>query len=185
MDTWYILSCPADPAGPDPALLTYLPDDDARGWETGQRFSTDPHDFPEEQVPPEPVRFRIAPSNAGALRELWEAPAPVMTRRLADALRAAGVTHLDTYAAVIEDVAAGVVHDDYVAFNLVGLAVVRDGRLQWLDPHAFGSAEPPPLCMFRLKSMPYYIIVHARIRAALEAAGFDTLRFTDGRQYAL
>lgn len=178
MATYFYLTCPTPAVGPDPALLTYLADDDARGWETGVPFSTDPMDFPEEQVPPLPVRFRISPEHAGALRELWEAPAPVMTHRLAAALRAGGVGNLHTYDAVIDDVPAGCVHTHYVAFNLVGLVQVQP-RVHWVDPSVFGASPAPTPWLFRRRSQPYHLVIHERLRQHLDRSGFDMLRYSD------
>jgi len=185
MRTYYSLSCPSDPMGDDPAPLTYLPDEDARGWETGVPFSDDPMDFPEEREPPTPIRFCIHLDDAGALRELWEAPAPVMTRRLARAIRAAGVTNLDLYDAVIDDRPTGQTHTDYVAFNIIGLARAAEeplgeqAPLRWVDEDVFRSGAPPEFLLFRLASMPYYIIVHERVKAHLERAGFGSLRYSE------
>ncbi len=192
MATYYIMTCPSAPLEADPALLIYLPDEDGRGWETGVKFSHDPNDFPEEQEPETPVRFQIMEGNEGVLREMWEAPAPLMTKRLGQALRDAGVANIDEYDAVIEDLTTGETHTNYVAFNIVGLVAATDhanskydSEIRWFDQLSLDEDAPREALLFRLKDAPYHIIVHERVKTHLEKAGFDMLRFTGPRNYAL
>lgn len=191
MATYFIMTCPSAPLAEDPAMLTYLPDDDARGWETGVKFSTDPNDFPEEQEPETPVQFEIRDGNQGALREMWEAPAPVMTKKLAKALQEAGVANIDEYDATIDDLTNGQTHTDYVAFNIVGLVAATDhansdydAEIRWFDQLALDESAPRETLLFRLKDAPYHIIVHERVKKYLEDAGFDSLQFTDPKKYS-
>lgn len=184
---YYILTCP-EGAMERTVLLEYVPDDDMRSWSSGEAFGDDPHGFPEEARPPEPVRFRVPTGHSGTLKALYEAPAPVMKTELADALRAAGVDNVQWFAAEIEWV-GGDRETDYEAFNVVGLIDAADRSrshhdpdLNWFDTLLLSEHQADWPLMFRLKGAPHHLMVHQQVRAHLEEAGFDMLQFTDPQQ---
>jgi hypothetical protein len=164
--------------------LDYLPDDDARGWATGEPFTDDPNAFPEERFPPEPVCFRVTRGQKGTLKVLYSAPALVMTKALAAALQRAGVDNLQLFQAEITQ--GRTTHDDYQACNVVGLVDAADRSKSALDPDLpwfdrlvlQEQADHWPL-LFRLKGAPWQLMVHERVKDFLQAEGFGSLEFTD------
>ena len=171
---------------PHQRLLTYVPDDPRRLWDTGVKFSSDPNARPHKREPVPPIKMTINGGDEGAMKDLWEAPATVMSKRLGEALRSAGVANIDEYEAVIEETNSGETHSDYVAFNLVGLVAATDhanseydAEIRWFDKLALEESAPREALMFRLKDATYNIVVHERVKKHLEDAGFDSLEFID------
>ena len=92
---YYVMKCLGGLSGEEPTQLSYEPDDPFRLWDTGTKFSTDEDEEPHEQEPPVPVEFETKNSGGTDLKEMWEFPACVMTKRLSAALREAGVANID------------------------------------------------------------------------------------------
>ena len=182
---YYIIKCPYGIEDiDDPAMLTYEPDDPMRIWITGVKFSTDANAEPHRREPPTPVQAEIVDGEEGELKEFWDAPVSMMSKRLAAALRDAGVANIDEYPAIITDQTNGEVHDNYVAFNIVGIVGATDhanseyqSDIHWFDRLALDESAAKETLLFRLKEAKYHIVVHERVRKHLEDAGFDSLRF--------
>jgi hypothetical protein len=182
---YFMLEC-FSPDEADHAQFSYEPDDDDRSWTTGRKFASDP---------PLPVPVSIEPGEGGVLPELTDVPLPLMSRRLADCLTAAGVANIDYYPVEVVDVESGRKITDLVSFNLIGLvaaadlaasgAVAPDGPLISVD---FDGVVLDPLKargaqMFRLAEAVSAIVVHERIKQVIEAAGIDTLTFVPPEEW--
>lgn len=150
-----------------------------RSWTRGQRF-TNP--------PPVPLRPMLRMRKGSVLLEMWKAPLPLMTVRLHAVLVGAGVDNLDVYSAELVDPKTGTVYPDYVAFNLIGLVSAADlGASEFqsfggpsgfdFQSVAIDPAKTRGALMFRLAEATNGIVVHSSVRAAVEAAGIDTLTF--------
>jgi hypothetical protein len=116
---YYMITChvPTDlDIDTDRALLSYkpdkLPDGYLRLWNNGKRFV---------DAPNEPIHIEIEEELAGYLVEFYDGVIPVMTRRLADALKSAGVSNVDFYKAEIHDLATGEEYHSNLAYNLIGI----------------------------------------------------------------
>lgn len=173
---YYVMTC-LSPAQGYLATLDY--DDSAdpdflRSWMSGDRF-----DVP----PPTPLVLTRETAPDTVLAELWQSPVTLMSKRLHAALLAAGVSNLDIYPAEIHDPAQGLVHDDYVAFNLIGRIAAADSLRRHDDvlisAPEISSARVDGALMFRLAEAVNTIVVHDSVKQAIEAAGIDTLTFID------
>lgn len=176
---YYLLACYSPEEG-DHAQYSYEPDDEERGWIIGQPF---------EAPPPVPVPVSVEPGEEGLTPELTDVPLPLMSRRLAACLSAAGVANIDFYPARVTEQASGRSHEELLAFNLIGLVAAADlsrstfsapdGPLLSvdfdglaIDPRKVGAAD-----MFRLAESVNGIVVSRRIRQAILDAGITTLEF--------
>jgi hypothetical protein len=144
------------------ARLVYERDHPLRSWMSGARF---------EHPPPEPIELTLQGTDEAGwvLGDLWLTPITVMSKRLLDALRAASVDNLDTYAVRLRDPVSGEVYDDFVAFNLVGVV---------------SAADREGIKMFRLAESRNAILIHGAVCDAIEDAGIDTLTFYEPEDWA-
>lgn len=182
---YFVLSC-MSPLHAHKALITYEPDDPWRNWQMGRRFTADP---------PVPVSATIEPGESGEMVEMWDGPLPLMTRRLAQALRRAGVDNLDLYEAEILDVESGTLHRGYVAFNVIGAVAAADlaksdyraegGPLISVDFDSLYVDERKArgALLFRLAESINAILVHESVKSSIEAEGIDTLTFSGPAQW--
>jgi hypothetical protein len=184
---YFMLHC-FSPPNADNAMLSYKPDDPLRSWAEGARF---------DDPPPEPVRAEVKRGYAGNMAEFWDDPVPLMTKRLLAALRGAGVDNLDTYKAVIVDPASKKEYPDYVAFNIVGTIAAADLKKSKMDPNnptrmiaadfdsvTIDPKAPRGALMFRLAESVNAIVVHEKVKRAIEASGITTLTFVAPEDWA-
>lgn len=178
---YFMLACQA-PFGMQPALLTYDPDDMGggvlRGWKSCKRFA---------KMPPQPIEVLIDVGESGQLLELYDATIAIMSKRLADALLAAGVSNIDFYDVVVADMETGMRHESHVAFNIVGAVSAADlSRSNFNAPDGplisvdfdgltIDSHRPRDALFFRLAESVNGIVVHEKIKKAIAAAGIDTV----------
>jgi hypothetical protein len=161
------------------APLRDVPED--QGWTVGQRFDPPP-------VPPVVARVRSGYETAEP-RPFLGVP-PILSDKLLDVLRAAGVSNLDVYEAVIQSADGQVSLKGWKAFNLIGLVAGADlsqtrftpGQpSRFLDASIDGLALDPAkisgLRMFRLAENTSAIVVHRAVKAAVEAAGIAHIQF--------
>ena len=169
-------------------MLTYKPDNPRRAWAMGSRFRV---------APPEPVRAEVKKGYGGNMAEFWDDPVPLMTQRLYAALVKSGVSNVDTYAAEIFDPHTSETHRNYVAFNIIGAVAAAD-----LNNSVFDASSPERIIsvdfdsvaisgeaaraalLFRLAESVNAIVVHERVKAALESEGIDTLTFIRPEEWA-
>jgi hypothetical protein len=187
---YYMLECysPLDVEG---ALVDYAPDKPPgelfrRNWKKGQRFAS---------PPALPVVATVPSYQAGQILEMHTSTLPLMSKRLADALRGIGVSNVDFYAAEIRDEATGAIHDSHVAFNIVGNVAAADlGGSTFVAPDGpmisthfnslkINESAASGLLIFRLAESLMGIVVHARVKAAIESAGIDTLSFVPPNEW--
>lgn len=155
-DKYFILGV-EDPEEGYRARLEYERDHPLRSWMSGSSF---------ENPPPEPIvlKLRGTDEEDWVLGDLWLTPITVMSKRLLEALRNAGVNNLETYSVELRDPASVQVHKDFVAFNLIGLA-----------PSADIVARGTKLS--RMAESVNGILIHDSVCDAIEDAGIDTLTF--------
>jgi hypothetical protein len=178
-------------------MISYRPDERLRGWMRASRFTDDAAARPWDRTPALPVKAYIEPSNSGAMQDLIEAPLPLLSARLRDALRGAGVDNVDMYPAEITDQKSGNVFTDFVAFNIVGkiaaadlaktvFAPGTDARMtdSDVDSLAVNEGAAGGALMFRLAESVNAIVVHERVQEYVEAAGIDGVAFVEPSQWA-
>ncbi len=186
---YHMLICQA-PFGVQPALLDYIPDDMGggvlRSWKTGKRFAA---------PPALPVKVTIDEGESGLLKEFNDATIALMSRRLADAIKAAGVSNVEFYDAEVQDFDTGETHATHQAFNIIGVLAVADlsrSTYQALDGPlitvdfdgvAIDADKARGALLFRLAESVNGVVVHDRVKQAIEAAGINTLTFLPPEQW--
>ena len=167
---YFMLVCQS-PFDMEPALLSYQPDEleagESRAWKSCKRFVT---------VPPNPIRVTIDEGESGVLLELYDATIALMSRRLASELISAGVTNLDFYEVVVDDLEAKRRYETHVAFNVVGSVTTAD-LTRWTAVAHDAPDFHPRATFLRLAESVNGLVVHETIRDAIEQAGIDTLTF--------
>lgn len=137
---------------------------------------------------PERLEYELDDA-AGALKPMYpERSVPVMRRELAQALKALKVTNVQYCDALLRD--RDGVRDDYLAFNVIGTVAAVDGdRSRRVPTTLLGRTDVDFEALYldearltgrlitRLAEHPSVIVVHRRVRDAIEALGFKGLRF--------
>jgi hypothetical protein len=132
----------------------------------------------------EPLRFELWEYQPGrnGLSEIFLDTVPLFREDLLAALTGAGVDNLETCPAILEDPLKKRVLRNYRAVNIVGAIRCADlGRSQYHDMGGTGliamgfrklvidEARTGGALMFRLAESPICIVVHDRIREAIES----------------
>jgi hypothetical protein len=157
--------------------------DGVRSWALGRRF---------DAGLPNPITLELVPVGGftGEPPDMFDGYMCLMSTAMVRAITAIGVDNLDAYPAVLQDRQ----HDrqfDYCAVNIIGLVGAADlARSDWknldgppvLDTHfdtlAVDEARARGHLVFRLAEDSSAIIVHEKVKAALDAGGFKTLTYT-------
>ncbi len=188
---YYVLSPGTDKEG----LLmgfTYQKDHRGRSFVQGKAFTSAPDAKPWQAPPAEPIKLTIDPNpelKGAPLPVFVDQPIPVMSRALYDVIRSAGVDNLDAYRAELLNAEGSLVSDDYVVVNLVGVVRAVDLQNSTFDPNqpdreiamSFESVAIDPnaahgFLMFRLVENISTIVVHERVKEAIEAAKLPLVR---------
>jgi hypothetical protein len=179
--------------------LEYRPDHRARSFVDGRKLVSEPSLQPWRQPPQEPVRLRIKQGREDApfptfLRE----PVPLMSKALYEIIRSAGVDNIDVYRAELYYSDGRLASDQYYVFNLLGLVKAVDlsrskfdrGQPDRLISMGFDSvvidrSAAGDFLMFRLAENVTTIVIHERVKRAIEKAGVPLLRADPTENVAL
>ena len=158
-----------------------------QSWTMGARF---------EEPPPEPVQAKIRAGYEDAEPRPFMGVPPILSEALLSVLLAAGVSNLDTYDAVLKSADGKVALRGFKAFNLIGLVAAADlsqtrfapeNASRFIDATIDGLVLDPSraggLLMFRLAEHSSAIVVHRRIKDAVEAAGIAHVQFVSPNEY--
>jgi hypothetical protein len=155
-----------------------------KSWALGRPFTS-------PQLP-DPINLNLVAIGEfkGEPPEMFDEYMCLMSAKMIDVLKKSGVDNLETYPAKLVDSTNERAYD-YFAVNIIGMVAAADlGKSDWenLDGEAkidtaFTSLVVKPetargLPIFRLAESTGTILVHERIKSALEAGGFKTLRFS-------
>ncbi len=172
-------------------------------WRSGAVF--DPKaEFPGDRPPEVPIRIETKRASTGnklltVYPELTWQPIPLFSRRLVAALREAGVDNLETFETVLSNLEGEKPPpaDFYLAVNVIGLVEAADLKKSELGPGVeeklisvdFDSLSVDPararnLLMFRLAENTSAVLVHARVKAQVEAAGLPALTWLRPQEWA-
>jgi hypothetical protein len=183
---YFIMEGRAD--GQSIALLYSLtPPGPGEGWLLGRRF---------RQAPALPVRaVLIDDFEDQILLPLYSTP-QIMTNALYEALVAAGVDNLEVYPAVVCKEDGTVVSEDYKAFNLLGVVSAADASKSVFNPLnpsrlvdasfetlALAEERCHDLLMFRLAEYTAAVVVHTKLKQAIEALAIPNIVFTAPSDY--
>jgi hypothetical protein len=139
---------------------------------------------------PEPVEVTLVPDNEdGLLLPFYGAP-QIMRKDLCEAIIGAGVNNLDTYQALVQREDGTIVSRDYLAYNILGAvraADLNETRFNAQNPSrmidasveklAVDPSRAHDLLMFRLAESIRTIVVHQKVRTAIEGAGIEHIVF--------
>ncbi|QED28867.1 hypothetical protein FRD01_16795 [Microvenator marinus] len=200
MSKYFVLDCHPPLEAEFYNILVPYPANDRR-WEAGVLFSV--QDRREGFRPPtEPIEIQTEPEIEPPPRiyaELLWVPIPLMSRRLTAALQAAGVDNLQTYETRIETTLGETPPpaDHYLAFNIVGLVAAADLQKSMTNPDvtetmnsmdfhtlSIDEAKTQELLLFRLAENITAVLVHERVKLAIEAAGITNLTWFAPEEWA-
>jgi hypothetical protein len=156
-------------------------------WMGGQRF---------QKPPREPVVAKIRPGHESGDVLHYFGTASLMSDELYGTLREAGVDNIDGYEAVIRSETGAVEHRGFKAFNILGIVRAADlGETRFrdgsgsrlidanIDSLAIDPKKAQGLLMFRLAEYVGAVIVHARVKRAVEAKGLPNVRFQEPAEF--
>lgn len=201
MGNYFVLDChPGYEAGH--YWLTVGNDAQVPRWFTGNLFSTDNEDRAFQ--PPTNV-IEIETQEEDEDDEDWIYPAltwepiPLMKKSVVTALHAAGVDNLQTYPTRLLNPQGNpiVPEDIYLAVNIVGKVAAADLEASIVPPEnddeiiavdfdslAIDEQKAHGLLMFRLAENISAVMVHKRVREAVEAQGIDDLTWFNPEEWA-
>lgn len=135
----------------------------------------------------QPLVYEIEQGDEGEMGAYFRTSAPLMSKDLVKVLQRCGVDNLVLYEAVIRELATGREYADYWAVNLLGLirgadpaqsvSTSLEGMGNWFSRLVLNDGATRSLLMFRLRENLSKIIVHRRVRDAIEAQPFSLLQF--------
>jgi hypothetical protein len=164
-------------------LGTMMEPPSEQSWTMGEFFT---------QAPKMPIVVKIRDGYESAeAREFMSVP-PIMSKRMYEVLKSAGVLNLQVFDATIQSQDHTVKLKDFLAFNLIGLVKAADMKKSRFSPHN-SSREidawfdhlqlkdeiRTDLLMFRLAEYTSTIVVHESVRKAIEAAGIRHVYFEE------
>jgi hypothetical protein len=176
---YYVMVC----EGAHPVMpLAHGPLDYRDNW-MGGRLVT--------ESPPQPLVYTLDPDYGGSPKAMYDAEAiPVVREDVITALRVAGVDNVQYFDALVRDPKSGKEYLDYKAFNVVGvvecanmaeseLMGTSESEVGDVDFHALVIDESKALglLLFRLAEAVSAIVVHEKVKEAIEAAGIPGFVF--------
>jgi hypothetical protein len=177
--THYVLAC-YGPDEEDPNTIGEIVNTEV-SWQLGARLP---------QPPPVPVLIDLDPQFPGIMMPMYDCGILVFSKPMVAALESAGVDNLEVFPAILRDPESGAEYRDYFAVNIVGLVAAADlGQSEYeapsgtpivdvdFDSLVIDEKRAGDLLMFRLAECITAIIIHERIKQALEAAKIPHLDF--------
>lgn len=182
---YHVMVCegtwPVQPIALEPALLD--------NWMLGRRIT--------ESVP-QPLIYTFDVDYPGTPKAMYDEKAiPVMREDVILALEGAGVDNLQYFDAVLRDPSTGNEYWSYKAFNVVGAVACADmaaselintptSTMTDIDFHALvvDESKARGLLLFRLGEAVSAIIVHDRVKQAIEDAGIPGFMFYGPGEWA-
>jgi hypothetical protein len=144
-----------------------------------------------ENQPQNPVVINVVPHGgyAGLPDEYMDSNVPLMSKRLKEAIESAGVDNLRFLPITLRNAETGTTYD-YFAFNLIGLVDAVDLGKSTMTSHdgdfvgdtaisdlGVDEAATRGLFMFRLKQKFSVILVHRKVKEAIERVGIPSVKF--------
>jgi hypothetical protein len=140
---------------------------------------------------PVPIVYMLNPRFKGQPKPMYyEKAIPVMRDDVAAALRGAGVDNIQYFDAVLKDPGTGADHRNYRAYNIVGLVACADmvaskrmstgsGTMGDVDFESLvvDESKTGGALLFRLAENVSAIVVHDKVKEAIEASGIPGFVF--------
>lgn len=195
---YYVLWGESDDDG-NMLSFTYKKDHRFRSFDEGQKFTDDSDAKIWEQHPKEPIRVEIEEGDENApLPSFLEMPIPIMSKKLLEVIRSAGVNNVDAYDAELYYPDGSLASKDYVVFNLIGVIMAADMEKSIYDPDqpdrmiamSFDSLtiderKTYGFLMFRLAENITTILIHEQVKQAIEDAGIKLIRMSKTENVAI
>jgi len=150
-----------------------------------------------EQQPQGPVVINAVYHGGykGGSDEYLDSNVPLMSKRLKETIEAAGVDNVKFHPITLRNTKTGETYD-YFAFNLIGLVDAVDFKKSTLTSHdgdfigdsaihdlVVDEKAGRGLLMFRLKEKFSVILVHKKIKEAVERSGITSVKFIDPKDF--
>lgn len=162
----------------DRAGIVGVLNDSGRNWLLGRPFKT---------PPPSPLEVEV---DDGAMVPMFYRGILLFSDAMLKALQSVGVDNLEIYSALLVNKTTGARYENYKAINILGLVAAADLSKSKYVSHTstglidtdFDSLTIDPskahdLLMFRLAEAVNGIVIHDRVKVALEKAGIKHLDF--------
>ncbi|MDL1968314.1 MAG: hypothetical protein LWW97_07125 [Deltaproteobacteria bacterium] len=179
--------------------VEYKRDHRGRSWHDGNIFTSDVNAPVWKQHPKVPIKVTIEQGYEKApMPSFLRGPIPIMSKKLLNTVREAGVDNIDSYRVELNYADGTLASEDYYAFNLVGKLRAAD-----LDKSVYDDNQPDKLIamnfdsllvdenktygqlMFRLAENISTILIHERIKKAIEEAGIQYIRICATKNVAI
>jgi len=182
---YYMLDC-FGPLDRDRASIANVPDFEGVSWIMGRRITA---------VLPDPIEVDLDTDEGDAMVPMFDLDVLMFTDDMIAALHSAGVDNLDLYNAVIHDRDNGKDYHNYKAVNIIG--VIASADLDASDHVAHGTpvidvdfdslvideSKTGGALMFRLAECVTGIVIHEKVKEALEAAGIPYLDYIPPEEF--
>lgn len=144
-----------------------------------------------------PLEYGLDPDYPGELLPFYKSAAPLMNQKLIQAIKDAGADNLQLFDAVLVDPQRSMRHTDYKAVNIIGVVAMADlgksstmgtGDSEMIDVDfhrlEFRAGTAGEHLVFRLAESVNAIVVHARVRQSIEAAGVAGMTFYESGEWS-
>ncbi len=182
---YYVMSC--EGLYPRTAILG-SPEVPGSPWNDGQ---------PLAEAIEEPLVYTLDPRRPGNMLPLYDIEETLIRDDLLGALESAGVDNLQTYRAVIRDAKKNVDHSNYRAVNILGVVACADmdqsERMETTDSTmidvdfrslVIDEAKTGGALLFRLAESVSAIVVHEKVKKAIEDAGIPGMVFYEPGEWS-
>jgi hypothetical protein len=145
---------------------------------------------------PRPLRYELSPEFPGELPWFFKAGGPLMHDSIVEVLKNVGVDNIDVYDALLVDPEDGTEWTEYKAVNIIGVVAAVDVAKSRFDPDhpdrsmtsrieelTLNEKIPGDLLIFRLAEKLSAIVVHERIKVAIEATDIGPLGFIEPKDW--
>ena len=145
---------------------------------------------------PRPLRYELSPEYPGEVPWFFKVGGPLMHDAMVQALRDAGVDNIDVYDALLVDPEDGSEWTEYKAVNIVGVVAAVDVAKSKFDPDhpdrqmtsrieelTLNDKVAGDLLIFRLAEKLSAIVVHDKVKAAIEATEIGPLGFIEPKDW--
>jgi hypothetical protein len=156
-------------------------------WQRGRRF---------DAPPPRPVRVDLDAEYPGVLIPMFDAGILLFSDIMIRSFTDAGVDNLDYYDTIVRDPAQGTTYTNYKATNIIGVESCADLGASIYDAPsgsplidtdyeslAIDEDRTMGLLMFRLAECITGIVIHERVREALERNDVPYLEFYEPAEW--
>jgi hypothetical protein len=181
---YYVL----ESANPNQMLLYDVEEpSDEDNWLLGQPFQSPPE---------EPVVAEIQPGYERKELMPYFGTPPIMSDDFHQALVDAGVDNLEVYDAVLRSEDGSIEHTGFKAFNVVGLVSAADLSRTKFSPDnpsrlidagieslAVDADKAKDLLLFRLAEYVGAVVVHEKVKRAIESRNFPHVVFQDPSEF--